>query len=87
MFTLCILPENGTQLPDIHPFSDFADLVSDMPGKGKVLKKKKSNHVYSETKTVFTVAENAVTSGKTTENYCRRLQLPSYFSDSKVLRC
>lgn len=36
VFTRCILPQNGSQLPDINPFSDFADLVSDMPGKGKV---------------------------------------------------
>lgn len=53
MFTPCILQENGSQLPDINPFSNFADLVSDMPGKGKVLKRKK--HVFSETKTVFTL--------------------------------
>lgn len=53
MFTLCILSENGSQLPDIHPFSDFADLVSDMPGKGKVFFFFLTNHVYSETKTVY----------------------------------
>lgn len=69
MFTLFILPENGSQLPDIHPFSDFADLVSDMPGKGKVF-----FFFYPITFTVkqrlFTLAEDAVTSGKTTRNYC-----------------
>lgn len=36
VFAPCILPENGSQLPDIHYFSYFTDLVSDMPGKGKV---------------------------------------------------
>lgn len=35
VFALRILPENGSQLPDIHSFSDFTDLLSDMPGKGK----------------------------------------------------
>lgn len=53
VFTRRILPENGSQLPDINPFSDFTDLVSDMPGKGKVFCfLKKNNHVYSETKRV-----------------------------------
>lgn len=67
MFTPCILQENGSQLPDINPFSNFADLVSDMPGKSKVLKRKKK-HVFSETDCVY--ACYAVTSGKTTRNYC-----------------
>lgn len=54
MFTPCILQENGSQLPDINRFSNFADLVSDMPGKGKILKRKKNT--FSVKQTVFTLA-------------------------------
>lgn len=42
MFTPRVLQENGSYLPDINAFSNFADLVSDMPGKGKVLKNKQT---------------------------------------------
>lgn len=55
VFALKILPQNGSQLPDIHSFSDFTDLLSDMPGKGKFvfLNFITANDVCSETKTVY----------------------------------